>query len=106
MANGTTRFTQATNTVVKFIYLRFLSNEQHDLFVGYLHTIQAVIILYQVHDCGIPKPTTRSRFTAVCASNRCGACWRPLTAQPSLACSKHTSSKAIGSCLHPSFTSG
>src|SRR5471030_1023254 len=24
MANGTTRFTQATNTVVKFIYLRFL----------------------------------------------------------------------------------
>src|SRR5471030_1980061 len=25
MANGTTRFTQATNTVVKFIYLRFLS---------------------------------------------------------------------------------
>src|SRR5476649_1245352 len=27
MANGTTRFTQATNTVVKLIYLRFLTSE-------------------------------------------------------------------------------
>jgi hypothetical protein len=68
--------------------------------------IGAVIIWYQVHVCVTPRQTMRSRPIAVCASNRCGGCWRQLTVLLSSACSKHTFSKAIGGCLRLSCMSG